>query len=274
LDIRNNASLNSLFGLDEIATIGGEVQISNNAMLPSLDHLNALTSISDRLLISDNPSLTSLDGLGNLEIIGANLTLALNATLASVEGLESLTTIGGSLVITDHEALASLAGLSALTSMDGFLQITFNQALTSLEGLEEIDPTGISELFIESNQLLSNCAVESICAYISSAGNTPTITVNAEGCNSQDEVVIGCMSTSSEDPSRMVLELSPNPTSGRLQLGSVVFEQVQVFTPQGRLVSNYSRPGSILDLSDLPAGLYYLRLESDTHQYSARIVKR
>ncbi len=67
-----------------------------------------------------------------------------------------------------------------------------NYTLTSLSGLDNISPETVDFLRIDSNPLLSECEVQSICDYLAIPGNTTEIYDNAPGCNSQQEVEAAC----------------------------------------------------------------------------------
>ena len=69
------------------------------------------------------------------------------------------------------------------------------------------------------------------------------------------------------------IELFPNPTTGKIQLKNVVVDQVQVFDGMGRLVFSEKQPGNIVDLSEMSAGVYFLKIMEGGKVYSARVVK-
>ena len=75
------------------------------------------------------------------------------------------------------------------------------------------------------------------------------------------------------DISQTAIVLFPNPTSGRLQWRNVNAERVEVFTAQGSRVAQYQNPTQEVDLSVLPAGVYYLQLLAADGTYVARVVK-
>lgn len=69
------------------------------------------------------------------------------------------------------------------------------------------------------------------------------------------------------------IEIFPNPTYGELQLSNVNADQVQVFDNMGRLVFSQEQPGSSIDISQVPAGFYFLKINEGEQVYSARVVK-
>jgi hypothetical protein len=73
LEIFNNASLTSISGFNNLASVGtltsDELRIARNPVLTSLSNFNNLTSIAGGLLIYANEELTSL-GLDSLCSVG------------------------------------------------------------------------------------------------------------------------------------------------------------------------------------------------------------
>lgn len=73
------------------------------------------------------------------------------------------------------------------------------------------------------------------------------------------------------------LVVSPNPTTGLAQINNVAdAHSVQVFDQWGKLVwSNWHSDGlQTLDLRDLPAGIYSVRVLTDEKYYAGRLVKQ
>ncbi len=72
---------------------------------------------------------------------------------------------------------------------------------------------------------------------------------------------------------RTNIRLFPNPTTGVVQLANVSADYVQVFDNTGRLVVQVEQPGNRLDISAVPAGMYFLKIAESGKVYSARVVK-
>lgn len=108
LQIKNNDSLSSLFGLHNISSIGGGLYIYENNMLYNLLGLENLTSLGDFLFITNNNSLTNLSHLNNVDSIGDFLAIVNNMELVNISGLENIaaSTIA-KLQITDNPELSS-----------------------------------------------------------------------------------------------------------------------------------------------------------------------
>ena len=92
-----NPSMTNLSGLDNVTSIGGNLEIYNNDALASLTGLDNVTSIGGWLNISGNDALTNLTGLDNVTFIEGWLSVRANDALTSLTGLDNLTSIGESL---------------------------------------------------------------------------------------------------------------------------------------------------------------------------------
>ncbi len=69
------------------------------------------------------------------------------------------------------------------------------------------------------------------------------------------------------------IQLFPNPTTGEIQLRNVQADAVQVHDNMGRLVLTRENPGTSIDISSAPAGVYFLKIMEAGKVYSARVVK-
>ncbi len=81
-------------------------------------------------------------------------------------------------------------------------------------------------------------------------------------------------STGVTEISHTDIRVSPNPTTGTIRLDNVTADEVQVYDGTGRQVLQVVRPGSEIDLGQVPAGMYLLRISAGGQHYSARVVKQ
>jgi hypothetical protein len=145
--------------------------------------------------------ITNLNGLNVLTSIGGDLGIGYaglmwddaNPFLKTLDGLENLQYISGTLQISHNDSLTNLSGLENLASIDGVLHIENNPLLNSLTGLGNIDTASITDIWITGNLLLTECAIKSVCNYLSGS-NASHIFDNAPGCNSEEEVEEACLS--------------------------------------------------------------------------------
>jgi hypothetical protein len=147
----------NLYGLNQITSIGGELQILYTVTLSNLMGLEALTNIDGALVIVENYTMTSLMGLNNLSSVGGDIFINRNNFLNNLNGLNSVVSVGGGLGIILNAKINSLAGLNNLTSVEGVLDIDENSLLTNINGLESLSSVG-GGFMISNNDSLKNFA--------------------------------------------------------------------------------------------------------------------
>ncbi len=190
--IEHNDSLSSIIGLEGLSTVEGNLTIQYNNSLTTLEGLENLSMVQDYFSITNNQSLVALSGLENLNSVGGDLMIFWNNALTTLEGLNSLSTVSD-LSIAGCSSLTTMAGLESLIHIEGDMAITNNNGLTSLAGLENVEDIG-GGLWLESNPLLTNCSILSVCYHLLEGGPIEYIYGNAEGCNSVEEIMDGCAS--------------------------------------------------------------------------------
>jgi len=273
LSMVGNSHLTNLSALSNMTTLGGDFKVEYHATLTSLTGMEWLTSVFGDVRIVGNDSLSNLTGLDNLAFIGGGLYIEAGSNMTSLSGLENLESVGGGFGISSA-LLSNFSELSNLTSIGGKLGIYWNDALTSLSGLENIDANSISILTIRYNPALSTCEVQSICNYLAAPNGTIEIHNNAPGCNSGEEVKQACDSSSSvgEINSLDIFIISPNPCSGAMRLRYQINDKryliSDLYSISGqkirRLLNEVKMPGEYeieVDLSEVPAGVYVVRLQ-------------
>jgi len=286
LGIEENASLTSLIGLDNVTSIEGYLWIDNNDNLTSLSGLENIISIGGFAFIQINDALTSLTGLQGVTSIGGDLSIDGNFALNSLTGLDNLTSIGGYLRIYNNLALTSLTALDNVTSIGGILWICNTAALTSLTGIDNIDANSISGLSIYGNFSLSNCEVESICAYLASPNGNMIIEDNKIGCNSPEEVQDSCEAHAIIIDKYLSIEacsVSPNPLTTSTTLSYTLNKPstvtISIFNPQGQLIENIEQEQPKgeqkvqWNAEGLPAGIYYFRVQAGDKVGGGKMVK-
>lgn len=208
---------------------------------------------------ADYPGCTDLNGMFHIE--GEDIT--------NLDALGSIHSLNGTLEIHDNSILASLAGLNSLAVVDGAISIVRNDYLTDISSLQNLDTSLISFLVISTNPSLSECDIQSFCAYLAGpfGYSHNNINSNNNGCMSKDEVllecgVIGIDEGVNNDES---LIITPNPVSDkfkiRTQTGSSQF-QISIFNITGQevLQKDFYNTDIEFDASNLQAGIYFVRL--------------
>jgi hypothetical protein len=273
-----NNNLNNLQGLNGLTSIGGNVLIDYHQHLTSLNGLENLTYIGGDLQISEEYVLTNLSGLDNLSAIGGSLFIGANLALTSLTGLQGLRSVGGNLSISFNDVLISLSALDGLTSVGRYIGIDKNPALTSLTGLDNIDTTSLSGIVIHANPSLTSCAVASICKSL--AGNRIIVQIyaNANGCKDIYEVKAACDTLSVEKhTNRYLVSIFPNPANSHITVETTSAEsQLSILNLYGQELSTsqITGPKTQFDISNLPEGVYFIRVTNNKTVEMRKIIKQ
>ena len=152
--------------------------------------------------------------------------------------------------------------MPSLNSIKARLQIRSNKHLIDISELQDVSFFLGGFFYIQLNENLSDCAIQSICNYVSTqyAG----ISDNAPGCNSAEEVdsicnLIGIESFETEP----VFSISPNPanTTLNLNLANGTLDRIEIYSQTGQLFQKAQTNKSLeqVDISGLPAGTFFIR---------------
>ena len=281
LGIAFNNALTSLSGLEGLTNVGLYLGITYSNALTNLAGLESLNSIGGDLEIYDNSMLTSLSGLNNLTSIGDNLLIEENDVLTSLSGLDNVISIGGYLLIDGNNTLTSLTGLDNVTSIGGYLLIDGNNTLTSLTGLDNIDASSISDLYIYDNVLLSTCEVLSVCEYLASPNGTIDIYDNATGCDNTQEVQDSCEANGVNINEQLIFDkvlIYPNPSSTQITIELPHTPQkntsLTIYNLNGQqlITQKITEPQTVVDISGLPQGVYFVKVVDDRMVMIGKVV--
>jgi hypothetical protein len=152
--------------------------------------------------------------------------------------------------------------------------------LTSLTGLDNIDADSIENLYIYDNSSLSTCEVQSICDYLLSPNGTINIHDNASGCDSQDEVELACTVSVDEAHLSEKLFIFPNPSSTQITLELPGTPQknalltIYSINSQQMLTSKITEQKTVVDVSGLRNGIYFLKVADDRTMMVGKMVKK
>lgn len=277
LTIADNRILSSLYGLHSLDTVGGYLIILTSNQLLNLRGLDALRSIGKGLLVEDNDRLRDLRGLDKVTSIGGNCIIVNNRELRSLDGLNAVTAIGGKLQIALNPFLEGVAALKKLESINGLLQIYANVGLKSLSGLENIEASGIEDLAILSSDILRTCNVKSICDYLSVSENRASISMNGTGCNFRAQILERCQRGGASGRPAQTKDpvFFPNPTSGLVEIKAEGLEQAsyEVTDGLGQTLLGGLLDKNQFDLSELAAGIYFVKIKTEEGELLQKIVK-
>ncbi|WP_339701655.1 T9SS type A sorting domain-containing protein [uncultured Marixanthomonas sp.] len=262
----------NLNGLRNITSIQSQLTISNCSSLQDFEGLENLTFVKV-LFIHNNDSLIDFSGLSSLTTL-ERLDVTLSDNLINFSGLESLTTIIDDLYIDHNYSLTNLDGLNNLNSVGQRVDISWNPLLSSIEGISNLKPFSGFMRF-ELNNILSECAIESVCNQIRVSPNYVFINGNGPGCESKAEVEAQCELFVSEKDLSRVISIYPNPVSSILKIQTsknLTFQEATVYSVLGdELITTSEKQ---INMEKLVTGVYFVKIKTNKGSLTKKIVKQ
>jgi hypothetical protein len=252
-----------LQGINNLKSIGGYFGVAANHLLPNLIGLNSLQTIGTELNISNNQNLKTLTGLNNLTALGGDFYVGYMKNLKDFKGLENLRTVGGFVYISNLDSLESLSPIANMTTTNENNYIT-----------------------VQYNARLSNCTTQAICQKISRNSSNLTLTQNAVGCNSANEIKPLCRTLKTNELEKYNLKIAPNPVQNSVFLEiknahPQISLTVEVFDLLGkRVLSDKITPdteGGVLysfSVENWQTGMYIAKVSNNTTQIQEKIIKQ
>jgi hypothetical protein len=118
--------------------------------------------------------------------------------------------------------------------------------------------------------------VQSICDYLASPNGTCYISLNAYGCNSQQEVETACAAIGIESlPTNPVFSIFPNPTDSKMTIETTHNGHLSIFNLSGQqiLQQEITEPITTIDLSTLLSGVYFVRVMGEWTVEVGKVIK-
>jgi hypothetical protein len=295
--MNSNDPITDLSSLTNLSSIAGSLFIENNPKLTSLDGLSNLSSIGGILWITHNDSLlnVSLTDLADVN----SITISDNPVLVSIEGFDELTSLGdNNFGLRDLPALKMINGFSNLThvgedftisncpelfSINAFYSLTYvgeNFTIKNINKIVDLDPfdnlaTVNEELVIEDNDELIDCCAIKDLINSGNIGDGASISNNPMECSSVNEVIANACTVSVPEINKEEVIFYPNPVGEILWIKNLVSEvYFSLSATSGKILQKgVLQENKRLDLSDLEAGMYFLKIENESLLKVEKIIK-
>lgn len=263
-----SSNIDDLSILDEVEDIESFV-FSNNDYIKKINfhkNLNIRGTLSiigcDSLIEINNTNIFSLKNLN----IGANKTLTnISGLKVSISKTCFIYEIHGDSFFLNHKIDTCLnLTISGINSIEGLGRMDVNNVdihrsqLTKIDELSKIK--NLNSLIMILNTNLSNCSIEKICKNLDNPYFYLGVNMNAQGCNTIDEIRAGCLSNSTNQFGANIIRIYPNPFITDIHIESKIeLSYYQLYNAYGDLVSQ-AQFSPQLQLSHLQSGLYILKL--------------
>lgn len=164
LDIRYTANLTNADALNGIESIGGNLVLDGDigSTISNFNHLSGINFVGGDLSISNFPLVTSLNSLGNFSINGS-LSISSMNNLNDLSGLSINNSSLAGLFVQRCDSLTNLGGLESLSSVNGNIFLIQNELITSVNGLENLVSVS-GNLSIGAGGIGGNTSLTDFCA--------------------------------------------------------------------------------------------------------------
>jgi len=79
--------------------------------------------------------------------------------------------------------------------------------------------------------------------------------------------------TDLDNPLALQLQMAPNPATSSIELSGIKMDRIDFFDTSGKLVKSLNQPPSTIGISELPKGMYFLKIKSGVDTITLRLVK-
>jgi len=273
----NFLNINSLIGIEDFVSLESlscthnqlsSLNISQNTALLTLEcNFNTLTSLD----ASQNTNLTNLSCFGNqlssLDLTQNTNLIQLNCNSNQLVNLRT----SNSFLTTIHCRSNNLSSLTVIqnTSLT-FLDCSSNQlnCLNAKNG----NNTNLS-LFALNNPNL-NCievddATWATANWTIAGSNIDSASSFSNNCNN------ACSVVGINEHHSASLTIYPNPTTGQLILDTdFAISEVTILDLSGKIITTRKQHQKLVDLTDLPSGIYFIKVITKETTLTKRFIKR
>lgn len=189
ITIKDNDFLTSINGFGTLTLVDNLTVLRNSQLTTMSQSFQSLRDVQDNLIIKGNPNLTDISGFNVLQTADTIQLdqIAGSQDLSFFNDLNQLRVLR----ITRIDNITSLNGLQNLPRLT-FISVENNPLLTSINAIGGSDANFLTGMRIVGNPLLAVCDIPVVCNYISSASSNATISGNATGCATEQEIAADC----------------------------------------------------------------------------------
>ena len=265
-------------GFNALKIVQDELQLSQSDSIVTFNCCNNLDFVK-RAVFQANRSLESVEAFNNLSstqeiYFSSNPKMHDFNSFNSLETIDSIIILGGLANLDNLNNLKKLREVKRLYLRSATTDITPN-GYTDISGLKNIDPDFLDDLIISHCPNISVCEYRPICDYLEQPDAKYSISNNAEGCNSREEILEACMMVSTQDESfENHLSIYPNPSTGFIYFGTVEDLRVvkyEIFDISGKIVKVGLLANNQIDLTNLENGMYIVTFKTKSRTYNKKV---
>lgn len=271
--LRYNGKLKSISGFENLKNNLITLKLDSNYALEKINAFKNLITAGQIIIWGNNVALDSIVNFENLKSIRGHFFIINNGKLKyfSFPALES----AGEITISGNRELIDFSLPSLIDGGGIFLQ--HNIKLTSIGGLKNIDWKTMKGGDMINNYSLTDCVYDFYCNFLKH--HTARLINNGPGCSSREEILERCLALSAEDEIETTHEVKiyPNPVAGPLHIWSEYLpgSRIHIYDSKGMEVraTQAFENTEVIDMSSLPAGLYFVWCRHSAGVEVRRVVK-
>ncbi len=270
LTLKDNPLLASLNGLENLA-LAEAISLFNLPKLTSVSPLSKIKVLHEGFLVY-NTGIKDFTGMSQLDSINELFYVQYCDSLESFNGLSNLKFIGSDFIVSNDSNLVDMTGLSSLTTITDLIEIYENPKLVSIEGLENLAISVDADVEIYDNDLLTFCAITSVCDYLALNPGGSDIYDNATGCDNETEIQNECSVTSVVDI-KATFTVYPNPFNNYLTVeGMNEHSSYTVTDISGRTIITSNSES--INTAGWNKGVYFFKVMDNNQSFTYQLVKR
>jgi len=289
----SNTTISDFSGLEDFTELNW-LQLSNNTNLTEID-FSKNTKL--QYLYLDNNKLANLDVTKNSELIILSFK---NNAITSLDAskntdLEVLNCSENLLTVLNVSNNPELKDLSCYSNQLVTLDLSTNTQLTLINcqnnKLKSVNLKNGNNMSLETVEVAKSAKNKGVSYPIGIFGfqaNDPALVILVDNKSYSDTNWMSYKDASAvyQENSSLgtgennfeTVAITPNPTQGELYISNIVLEKVTVFSLLGNVVKtvqfNSESSTNTVDLSDLTAGLYLVKLSSNGLEKTVKVLKK
>ena len=239
----------------------GDDAFEQRSSLTSIDIPNSVTSIGERAFYNCS-SLTSV-------VIPNSVTSSLYGTFGFCESLTSVV-IGNSVTSIGDKAFYGCSNLTSVTIGESVTSLGY-KAFYDCSLLQNVTCLATNPPTLEDNAVFPypNIATLTVPCGTLEAYSAPTSFWNMLFTDRIEEDCGG--ETGLEDLNAVEISFFPNPTNSKVTFNQAI-ERIELMDLAGKTLRTYENESEI-NIEQLPAGVYYLRLTNNEKQTLRKLIK-